>query len=187
MNVNQIDGAALGVEAGFSRVFVLDPGLQAWGCDSYSYLDSCLGCAVDALDVDLRCVSDSNRGRDRNPVYDRRPWALREEVEEAYPLLESLDSPVPFASYPPRDASICPSPSSPLPTSPSELASSPAPHPAPSLAQPSRRSASVYFLPAFRGRKPRPRRSLGVVSRAQRPYGPTPPVLRRPDRVCHGP
>jgi len=135
--------------------------------------------------VDLRFVSDSNRGRGHGLAYDNRPWASREEGVVAYLLL------APSASYLPRDASICPSPSSLPPTSPFELATSPAPSLAPPpaffLAQPSRSPASVYFLPAFRGRKPRPRRNPVVASREQQPYGPILLALQRPDRACHEP
>lgn len=190
VNGNRTYDAASGVEMDFSRVTVLDPGSQAEGCgsDSYSYLESCLGCVVDVSGVDSRFVSDSSRGRGRNLAYDHclayghRPWALWEEGEVAY-LLDSL---VLVASYPPRDASAYPSPSSLPPTSPSELLTSPALPPVSSLAQPSRRFAFVYFLPASRGQRPRPRHSLGVVFRAQRPYGPIPPALRQLDRACHG-
>lgn len=133
--------------------------------------------------MDLRFVSDSNRGRGRELAHDNRPWASREEGVVAYPLL------APSASYLPRDASACLSPSSLSPTSPSELATSPvpslAPPPASSLAQPSRSPAFVYFLPAFRGRKPRPRRNPVAASREQQPCGPILPALQRPDRACH--
>jgi len=134
-NVIQTDGAASGAEAEFSRVIVLDPGSQAWGQDSCSYScsDFCFGCVVDVSAGDLRFVSDSSRGRGRI-LADHHPWALREEGEVAYPLLGLL---APFASCPPRDALICPSPSSQPPTSPFELATFPAPPLASSLVRPS--------------------------------------------------
>jgi hypothetical protein len=138
VNVNRIDGAASEVGMDFWRVIVPDFGPQAWGCDSYScsYSDSCLGCVVDASEVDLRFVSDSSRGhgRGRNRAHDHRPWASRGEGEVASPLLDPL---APFASYPPRDASACPSPSFLFPTSPFELATSLVPPLASPLAQPS--------------------------------------------------
>ena len=185
-NANQTDDAASGVETDFSRMTAFDPDPRAWGCDSCSCscLESYLGSVPGVLGVDLHFVSDSRSGRGRNLASDRLPWALREEGEEAFPLLGLL---VPCASYPPRDASVCPSPSSPPPTSPFEFVTAPAPPRTSSPAQPSQRSASVCFLPAFRGRRPRPQRSLGVGFRAQRPCGSIPPALRRPDRACHGP
>ena len=184
-NVNQTDDVASGAEMGFSRVIVPDPGPQVWGYDSCSCSGFCSGCVVDVSGAGSRFVFDNSRdhGHGRNHAYGHRPWAVREEGEVAY-LLDSL---VLCASYPPRDASVCPSPSSPPPTSLSELGTSLSPHPASSRAQPSQRFASVCFLPAFRGQRHHPRRSLGVAFRVQRPYGPTPLALRRPDRVCHGP
>lgn len=182
VNVNRTDGDAEGAGMGSLRATVLDCGPHALDWDSYScsYPGFCFGCVVGVLGVGLRSVFDSSRGR--NLPYDHRPWAWRGEAEVAYHLLDPLAL---FVSCLPRDASVYLSPSSRLPTSLFELAISPVPLLASSLFQPSQRSASVCFLPAFRGQKPRLRRNQGVAFLERRPCGPIRPVLQRLDHVCH--
>jgi hypothetical protein len=61
MDANQTDGAASEVSVDFSRVIIFNFGPQAWGCDSRSCSDSCLGCVVSVSGADLHFFSDSSR------------------------------------------------------------------------------------------------------------------------------
>lgn len=129
----------------------------------------------------LHSVFGSSRDCGCSLPYDRRPWVWRVEAEAAY----RLDPPALYVFCPPHDASACLSPSSQLPTSLFELATSPVLLLASFLVQPSQLSVSVCFPPAFRDQKPRLQHSQGVVFPEQRPCGPIRSASQQLDHACH--